>query len=160
MRPSPGIAPGWLPQREKILSDNINATSGNINFTMPRAKPPALPLTVTDLIAGRKININKTLNDHVDEIHTALWGDPEYQKLLDAVYDDDAVEGSLAIDNSLAATRIRDWAKEHDHPYVSGKKLATIVKSLNIVLRRYGIGRTERRNMIDGQIVPGNNHDQ
>jgi len=117
-------------------------------------KPPALPPTVNDLLAGRITQARKTLNDHVDDIHQRLWNDPKYQTLLDAVYDEQAVEGSQSADNFLAAQRIRDWAVKNGNTYVQQQKLASIVKALNVVLRRYGISRKQRRNMVAGEIVP------
>lgn len=115
---------------------------------------PALPATVQELIA-RKRMVKPTLNDHVDSIHLKLWPDPDYQALLDAVSNEDAVEGSLAADNVLAAERIRKQAQVDGDDYVANKKLAAIIIALNVVLRRYTISRNERRNSIAGVIVPG-----
>jgi len=117
-----------------------------------------LPATVEEMVAKRTMPDKRTLNDYVDDIHKALWAEPNevYQKLLDAVYDEDAVEGSLAIDNAKAAEIIRDWAIQSDRvPYVASKKLATIVKALNVVLRRYKMTRRERASTIDGKVVNG-----
>lgn len=118
-----------------------------------RKAPPKLPATVADLLAGRTSELTKTLNDHVDEVHTILWEQEDYRRLFEAVYDEQATEGSLSADNFLAAIRIRSWASKNGKSYIQNQKLATIVKSLNVVLRRYHISRTERRNMIDGKIV-------
>ena len=117
-----------------------------------------LPITVEEMIAKRTMPDKRTLNDYVDDIHKALWAvsNEEYQKLLDAVYDEDAVEGSLAIDNAKAAEIIRNWALQDDRmPYVATKKLATIVKALNVVLKRYKMTRKERASTIDGRVVNG-----
>ncbi len=124
-----------------------------------------LPATVSEMLARKTMKPIRTLNDYVDDIHVALWeSNSEYVKLLDAVYDEDAVEGSLAIDNAKAAELIRDYAKHNGIAYVAGKKLATIVKSLNVVLRRYHITRKERAVMVDGETVPNGSdtrsHDQ
>jgi hypothetical protein len=124
----------------------------------PKAVP--LPATVDEMIARRPLSANRTLNDYVDDIHKALWVDADstYRELLDAVYDEDAVEGSLSIDNAKAAEVIRDYAKDPAHriPYVASKKLATIVKSLNVVLRRYKMSRKERAGQVAGeQVQPG-----
>jgi hypothetical protein len=76
------------------------------------------------------------------------------------VYDEQAVEGSLAADNVMAATMIREYAKKVDEDHaLANEKLATISKALGVVLRRYEISRKERRNMIHGETVPGDNGD-
>jgi hypothetical protein len=123
------------------------------NNTPVRLRPAPLPASVDEMLA-RKTMRAMTLNDYVDQIHVVLFAqNAEYGKLLDAVYDEDAVEGSLSIDNMLAAELIRKYASRNEVHYVSGKKLATIVKSLNIVLRRYHISRKERSLSIGGQPV-------
>ena len=115
-------------------------------------KKVPLPSTVSDMLA-RKSPTLQNLNDHVDAIHVKLFGDDEkYAMLLDAVYDEEAQEGSLAADNIMAAIMIRDYAtKDNADVYVAKKKLATIVKSLNVCLRRYHMGRKERAISIAGR---------
>ena len=113
----------------------------------------ALPVSTQDLLAMRKSMRERTLNDHVDDIHVALWSNPDYHRALDAVYDEDAIEGSLAADNFVAAGMIRNYARENNNHFVKDKKLATIVKALGIVLRRYGISRKERAVTIGDQTV-------
>jgi hypothetical protein len=116
---------------------------------------PAIPLpaTLEDMLARRKGASSRTLNSYVDEIHKGLWSDysdkPEalgkrYRMLLDAVYDEQAVEGSLSIDNAEAARIIRNQAAKAGFDYVAAQKLAPIVKALNIVLKRYKMTRKER----------------
>lgn len=115
--------------------------------------PPALPLTAEELVA-RMDNPLPVLNDEVRRLHLHLWRDEAYRKLHWAVYDEQAVEGSLACDNTLAATAIRDLARENGDDFVGKEKLATIVKALNRVLRRMHMSRKERRNLVDGEMVP------
>lgn len=121
--------------------------------TALRAAPP-LPEKIEDW--QRKIKAERTLNDLVEELHRMVWdSDPKYRQFLRAVYDEQAVEGSLAADNTLAAMILRDKAEKMDGNEVKNEKLATINKALGVVLRRYGQGRKERRNMLGGEIVPG-----
>lgn len=120
------------------------------------SKTTPLPATTQDLLAMRRLMRERTLNDHVDDAHVALWADKDYRALLDAVYDEDAVEGSLSADNLLAAGMIRDQAKRQANPQLSTKKLATIVKALNVVLRRYGIARKDRAVTVGDEIMPAN----
>jgi hypothetical protein len=117
-------------------------------------KKVPLPATVGDMLA-RKSPTLQNLNDHVDVIHVKLFATvARYQLLLDAVYDEEAQEGSLSADNIMAAIMIRDYAKKDDTDlYVASKKLATIVKSLNVCLRRYHMTRKERSISIAGELV-------
>lgn len=123
-------------------------------------KPPPLPATVVDFMKQRKVMTTRTLNDQVEELHLRLYESNEtYKRYLDAVWDEDAVEGSLACDNTLASEIIRDLSQKSGNREVGSKKLATISKALGVVLRRYGQSRKERRNMVGGEIVPGDNGD-
>lgn len=119
--------------------------------------PPQLP----DNIDGwtRKLKAERTLNDQVEDVHRILVDDESYLKLLYAVYDEQAVEGSLSADNIMAAEMIRDKAKKMGAEELAGEKLATISKALGVVLRRYGSSRKERRHTVGGQTVPGDNGD-
>ena len=133
--------------------------SGNntANGQIGRARPTPLPATRQDMIAQRKGEMIRTLNDHVEDAHLALYDNEQYQRFLDAVYDEDAVEGSLAADNLEAARMIREHAREGNRDaYVADKKLATLSKALGVVLRRYGMSRKERSRMIDGETVENN----
>ena len=105
----------------------------------------ALPNTVQDLINARKTKSKMTLNDQIESIHMSLWENPVYKKFLDAVYSEQAVEGDLFVDDIEAARMIRAYAKEKGVTYVREQKLATIRKSLLVVLRRFGTTRRERR---------------
>ena len=121
-----------------------------------QARPTPLPARIDEW--ERKIKNERTLNDHVEDVHIALYDDsPDYRRLLEAVWDSDAVEGSLAIDNTMAAMMIRDKAKDMPGNPVGAKKLDTIVKSLTVVLRRYHNSRKERRHTIEGTILPNEN---
>lgn len=110
-----------------------------------REAASSLPATVQGLIDQRKNKSKRTLNDQVDEIHLQLWADPSYRKLQDAVYSEQAVEGSLIADDFELARMIRVHAKKIGNPYVANQKLDTLRKSALVVARRYGISRKERR---------------
>ena len=125
--------------------------------------PPALPATIDGWI--RQIKTDRTINDEVESIHLQLLDDEEhgdrYDQLLYAVYDEQAQEGSLSCDNCLAAMLIRDTARatSESHP-LTREKLATISKSLGVVLRRYNQDRRYRRDRVDGELVAPNNTPQ
>lgn len=116
--------------------------------------PPALPETVSDFLSLRKGAVRRSLNDIVEEYHLAMYDNEEYSRLLYAVYDEQAVEGSLAADNILAAKMMRERAHELKNVELTREKLATISKALGVVLRRYGQSRKERRYTVHGEVVP------
>lgn len=129
-----------------------------MNDNTLKARPTPLPARLEEW--KRNIKIDRTLNDHVEDVHCSLLVSDEdgerYRSLLDAVYDEDAVEGSLSVDQTLAAQMIRSYASDQNSKHVlAAKKIATIAKSLNVVLRRYNASRTERRNTVGGVVVPG-----
>lgn len=117
---------------------------------VPHREPPKLPATQSDLLALRRIKEKLSLNNRIEEIVKGLWEEPKYLLLIKAIYDEQAVEGSLGVDNVLVAELIRDYAKQHGITDVADAKLATIVKCHNTVLRRYGLDRKTRRNEVGG----------
>lgn len=96
------------------------------------------------LLKERERKKRAALINDVEAINLILWDDQEYLRLLAAMYDAQAVEGSLIIDNAMAAARIRKIAKKNGSP-LQWENLATISKFLNIVMRRYGQSREQRR---------------
>lgn len=122
-----------------------------------RGPAPSLPATRADFLALRKIKEKLSINDRIDEIVRVVCEDKRYLQLIEAVYDEQAVEGSLAADNFLAASFIRDYAEANGFPEIAAAKLATIAKAHNVVLRRYELDRHARRRMVNGETVPDNN---
>jgi len=121
-----------------------------------QVRPAPLPAEIDDW--ERKIKHGLTLNDHVEAVHLMLWEDsPEYRAFLEAVWDSDAVEGSLSIDSTMAAQLLREKAKTIDGNPAGKKNLDTLKKSLGVVLNRYGNSRKERRHTVHGQVVPTDN---
>jgi hypothetical protein len=97
----------------------------------------------------------RTLNDYVEDVHRALWDSSEkYRDYLEAVYDEDAIEGSLAVDDVFAAMLIRDGAQNIPGSPVADKNISTIKRSLQVVLRRYHADRKRRKNTVGGEYVP------
>ena len=115
------------------------------------AKP--LPKTVVDLIAMRKGRFERTLNDFVEEFHLKLWEVEAYKRLLDAVIDGDAVEGSLSCDDHEAARMLRDYARKENSP-IKDKPIASFKLALKVVMRRYQMSRKERSETIGGLFAP------
>lgn len=104
-------------------------------------------------------NAPPNLNDYVERVHLILIKDGSYLAYLEAIYDEDAIEGSLAADNLEAARLIRNYARSKAIPQIANRKLATIVKALNIVLRKHGTSRKERSVTLGGKIVSTPNYD-
>lgn len=129
------------------MSDNIKAI---------RPRPEPLPILPQDWIPNKTFSPN--LNDLVMEIHKKLIENPKYVAFLDAVYDEDCVEGSQATDNTMAAQMIREYAAHAGIQFVASKKLHPIVIALGTVLRRYGFSRKQRRQTVAGQVVVDGNH--
>jgi len=121
-----------------------------------QARPAPLPVTTDDL--ERKLKSGLTLNDHVEAVYLILWNESaDFRAFLEAVWDSDAIEGSLSIDSTMAAMLLREKAKALDGNPAGKKNLDTLKKSLSVVLNRYGISRKERRHTVHGQVVPADN---
>ena len=122
--------------------------------------PVPLPSSRGDLAVLRKLKAKlKPLNDQVEEVLLVLIEDEKFYNYLQAVYDEQAVEGSLAADNIGAAMMIRDKALELGYP-LAQEKWATISKALGVVLRRYGLSRKERKNTVYGEVVRSDRDDE
>jgi len=124
-----------------------------------RPLPATLPATTDKWLEERSLKSEPTLNDIVEQLHWKLISNKQYRSYLEAVWDEDAVEGSLSADNLKAAEMLREVAQKDDGNIVGTKKLATIVKSMNVVLRRYHKSRKERRHTVGGEVVIPNDHD-
>lgn len=113
--------------------------------TALRPTPPPLPATRSDLLAGYKLKRRRNINDLVEEIIVKLWdNDENFMKYVNAIYDEEAIEGSLAEDDTMAALIIRDVAKKEKQMEVADKNLHTIKLAMKVGLRRFGVSRPER----------------
>jgi hypothetical protein len=129
-----------------------------------RARPAPLPQKLEDYDKLRKKPRFVNLNDLVEELHRELWDDnAEYRRLNEAVWDADAVEGDLGIDDMKAAEMIRNVARKRDAEGEVGRRnLATLVKCLRVVMRRSNADRRSRRYSVSGETVTaenGGNHE-
>ena len=116
-----------------------------------------LPATRQDLEAARVLKVRPTILDLVEPIVKDLWEDEAFKRLIDAIDDADAVEGSMEVDDTMAAILIREYAKEHKHKDVAAKNLTTLRHALRLVLRRYTASRKQRSgesNDNDGTSAP------
>jgi hypothetical protein len=124
-----------------------------------RPAPPPLPVTLDDWDAQRRSKINRTINDLVEDIHRRLLADPErslmYQKLMAAIYDEQAVERKLVVDDVMLAQMIREKSSQDDtYVDLAKESLGAIMQAHQVVLRRYGQSRKDRREMVGGVRVP------
>lgn len=130
-----------------MSSDNVKKPS----FVM---KPPALPSTGAALFPLRSVKGERSLNDRVEDMLLKMWDDKKYRALTDAVWDSQSIEGSCAIDNTMAAKMLRDRALAEGST-LGQEKLDTLVKSTGVVLRRYNQSRKQRRELVAGDTVVG-----
>jgi hypothetical protein len=124
--------------------------------TALRVSPP-LPVSLQ-----RYLQAQRTINDLVEDAFIGLDRSDENEKFrsyLTALYPEHAVEGSLPADDFEAAHMIREWAKTHESMELADEKIATVVKALKVVMRRYRISRPERREQRHG-IPPVSDGDQ
>jgi hypothetical protein len=108
-----------------------------------------LPDTVQDLVAQKTTKSTLTLNDLVEHHHLKLWADEElsetYKGYVEAVYHEEAKEGRTECDDHEAARMIRTHAAENNDRIVASKNLATLIRAMHVVWRRYNIDRNQRR---------------
>ena len=117
------------PQASRLQQEKENARSCAPNYLRPSLSS----------FQHRKVKDTRTINDEVEALYLKLVGHESFRLLLEAVYDELAVEGSLSADNYTAAVAIRNLAREKDKddnessPQVATLKLATISKALQVV---------------------------
>src|SRR5262245_61916 len=140
-------------QRRHRLNRGASGVKGMAQAAELFPTPPTLPATTEDYLVHRKLTANRAINDHVEDVHLRLIEDESYAALLFAIYDEQAVEKSLDVDDVMAAQKIREKAVKEGNSDLAHESLAAIIKALHVVLRRYGFSRIERRNMVGGQVV-------
>jgi hypothetical protein len=118
-----------------------------------RPASAALPETVMDLLAQRKSMAARSLNNDVEDCHLKCWENPAYRKFFQAIWKEEAVEGSFIADDISAAMMIRDFAIKNRLPIAANAKLHAIVHSLGVVCRRYQMDRNTRRRLVGDTVV-------
>lgn len=130
-----------------------------MNTVRDIAEVPALPPSLDGWT--RFLKTKRTINDLVEDVHRALIEDaekgPDYLKYLHAVYNSQAVEGSMDADDLEAAGLIREKARSLDNNELANEKKQTIVNAMKVVLRRYHASREERRRGFEGDTVTNAN---
>ena len=104
-----------------------------------------LPDNALDFALAYTLKRTSTLNDQVEQLVRKLIADAEFRKFIDAVSDEDSQEGKMYLDDVAAAMMLRAFAKDNGEPVlVMDAKLATLIRSLKVVLRRFNAGRDQR----------------
>ena len=107
--------------------------------------PPPLPDTRAALLSQYKLKRKRSINDLVEEVIVKLWDkNQDFMKYVDAIYDSQAVEGSLVEDDTMAAMIIREVAKKDKHEEVGAQNLHTIKLAMRVCLRRFDVDRDFR----------------
>lgn len=111
---------------------------------------PPLPETRTDLLAQYKLRRRRSINDLVEEVIVKLWdNDEKFMKYVEAIYDSQAIEGSMDDDDVMAALIIRDTAKRDKHVEVADQNVHTIKLAMRVALRRFDLGRGQRYDLAE-----------
>jgi len=116
------------------------------NVPKLRPEPPPLPAKREDFIEL----IKRSLNDEVRYLHPILMEDEQYRKYLTAIWPEGAVEGSLEIDDAMAAIMIRDYGRTNGIKSLAEANLASIRHSLRVVCNFYKMSRKQRRDTVLG----------
>ncbi len=126
----------------------------NEHTEVGKVQATPLPVTREDLLAHRKVLKIPTLNDSVEVVVLRIWEDPQYQRLVKAVTNSEAVEGSLSDDDVAAAGYLREFAKANGVDDVGKANTKAIRTAMGVVLRRYGQSREQRRFIVSGETAP------
>lgn len=106
---------------------------------------PPLPSTRNALLAGYKLKRKRSINDLVEDVIVELWdADAEFMKFVGAIYDSQAIEGSLSDDDVMAAQIIRTYAKKNGNHEIAKQNIHTIKLAMRVGLKRFGIDRSTR----------------
>ena len=125
---------------------NYDDTNRAQRADVSQRRSSRLPVHTSDL--HRKSLAHRTINDEVESLFLPLYEtDAKFRDLLEAVYDSEAVEGSLRADDYDAVTLLRDSAPDGSRVRLSNKE--TLRRALNVVLRRYSISRNDRRGSVE-----------
>lgn len=114
-------------------------------------RPVPLPADVEGFT--KRLGEKKTVvRDNIMLLMTALYrDDAEFQQLLEAVEDDEAIHGSFQFDRCFAAAKIKQRASEESNIYVAKLTEAVIARHIESCMVTLGHGRKQRR---QGEKVP------
>ena len=112
--------------------------------TVPAPTSRALPINVTALEAQRVVKRTFTLLDEVEQALKALFDEPQFRRLRDALEPEETVEGSVIADDLVASQMIRKVASELNLKQVEAADLTILMLKLRAAERRFNASRTQR----------------
>ena len=121
-------------------------------------KVPDLPASLADLTP--KVRRLPNINDQVHSVFDRLFEDQsergtQFRRALNATNNAGAWQGSMIADDFAASIMIKEAADRYGgYDLVEGANWTQIRLALRVVMRRWGISREERRNMLGEEIVP------
>lgn len=115
-------------------------------------KPFAYPLPATvggfdELAPPRKSG----LNDAVQHAVRALYEKDEFRVLIQAVNNDEAIEGSKIADDFAACMMIRQYGVEAGNALIKAADLTDLKHALGVAMNRHKSGRKQRLKMLAQQ---------
>lgn len=90
----------------------------------------------------------QTFLNQVDAVLTKLWETQDFRQYLDKLTNKTAIEGKFEADRTLAALRIRNEAGKLNLTDVATAKLNLIMRAIETLLRRDGLGRDQRLTLL------------
>ena len=117
--------------------------------TVPAPMSRALPINVTQLEAQRVVKRTFTLLDETEQALKALFDDPQFRRLRDALEPEETVEGSIVADDLVASQMIRKVASELNLHQVEGADLTLLMLKLRAAERRFNVSRVQRAKAAD-----------
>jgi hypothetical protein len=131
-------------KREAVMSELVRSNDRSARYLM-----------------SRDAKSTGSLNDHAEVVFLELYSEEKFKRLLQAVWPEESVNGTLDLDDVEAATMIQERAassiSETIRRRVGEADRKAIVHALRVVMRRYGISRAQRRHTLankGGRLIP------
>lgn len=121
-------------------------------------KVPDLPASLSELTP--KVRRLPNINDQVHSVFDRLFEEKtergaEFHRCLNATNDAGAVHGSMIADDFGASIKILEAAEQWgSYDLIDAANWAEVRLALRVVMRRWGIAREQRRNLLGDEIVP------
>jgi hypothetical protein len=122
--------------------------------SVPAPSSRALPSNVTDLEAQRVVRRTFTLLDETEQALKALFDEPQFRRLRDALEPEETVEGSIFADDIVAAQMIRKVASELNLHQVVSADLTLLAQKLRGAERRFNASRSQRAKATSEEPTP------
>lgn len=108
----------------------------NQDYPMPAVRPPSKK-PATFLV-------------DVDHLVSKYWSDADWRRLLDAASNQTSITGKWEVDRGFAAKRLQDEAVKTGLVTVATAKISKIMRAIETLLRRDGLGRRQRLQALSG----------